>query len=122
MTLPEFGLERHTKAEFGFRTFKPWKRRRLIPPANLRLLNWRDVLNCSDVNTSFSLFWQDFKALYDIQFPLKTVKLNKNLHGINKFMTKGLLTSRLTKIKLLKLSAKLQTSVASEAFRKYRNI
>ena len=89
---------------------------------NLRLLNWRDVLNCNDVNTSFSLFWQDFKTLYDIQFPLKTVKFNKNLHGINKFMTKGLLTSRITKIKLLKLSAKLQTSVASEAFRRYRNI
>ena len=37
-------------------------------------------------------------------------------------MTKGLLTSRITKIKLLKLSAKLQTSVASEAFRRYKNI
>ena len=33
-----------------------------------------------------------------------------------------LVTSRITKIKLLKLSAKQQTSVASEAFRKYRNI
>ena len=88
----------------------------------IRNLNWRDVLNCNDVNVSYNLFWQDFKSLYDIHFPLKSVRFNKNLHGINKFMTRGLLISRLTKIKLLKQSVKNPNKVSSEAYRKYRNI
>ena len=89
---------------------------------DLRNLNWRDVLNCNDVNVSYNLFWQDFKSLYDIHFPLKSVRFNKNLHGINKFMTRGLLISRITKIKLLKQSVKNPNIVSSEAYRKYRNI
>ena len=89
---------------------------------DLRILNWRDVLNCNDVNESYNLFWQDFKSLYDIHFPLKTFKFNKNLHGINRFMTRGLLISRSTKLNLLKQSAKLQNIAAAESYRKYRNI
>ena len=55
-------------------------------------------------------------------FQLKSVRFNKNLHGINKFMTRGLLISRITKIKLLKQSVKNPNIVSSEAYRKYRNI
>ena len=58
---------------------------------DLGRLGWQNVLACSEVDESYGLFWNDFKALYELHFPLKQVKFNKNLHSINKFMTRGLL-------------------------------
>ena len=72
---------------------------------DLGRLGWQNVLACSEVDESYGLFWNDFKALYELHFPLKQVKLNKNLHSINNFMTRGLLVSRATKNNLLKINA-----------------
>ena len=85
-------------------------------------LRWRNVLACEEVDKSFNLFWQDFKTLYDLHFPLKQVKFNKNLHSINKFMTGGLLISRSNKNRLHKLSITSRSIENSTTYRNYRNI
>jgi hypothetical protein len=61
---------------------------------DLNNINWNVILNDNNVNSSFDKFWEIFNTLYDLHFPLKNVKFNKNVHKINNFMTKGLLVSR----------------------------
>jgi hypothetical protein len=60
--------------------FHPSKTVREMNPANidrfksqLRNLSWNNVFNSSDVNDSLDLFWNDFKTLFDLNFPLKTI-------------------------------------------------
>ncbi len=72
--------------------------------SQLNNLSWHSVLNSTDVNTSLELFGNDFKTLFDLNFPTKTIRFNENTHKINSFMTQGLLTSRNNKIRLHKLS------------------
>ena len=90
--------------------------------ASLSNLSWQDVRNSKNVDESYEIFWNDFKPLYEIHFPAKTVPFNKNVHKINNFMTKGLLISRLRKNALLKASLALRNANASLAYKKYRNI
>ena len=90
--------------------------------ADLGTLGWQNVLACSEVDESYGLFWNDFKALYELHFPLKQVKFYKNLHSINKFMTRGLLVSRATKNNLLKINAAKRSPKSLENYKNYRNI
>ena len=54
---------------------------------DLGKLQWGNVLACEEVNESFYLFWHDFMTLFNLRFPLKKVKFNKNVHKIQNFMT-----------------------------------
>ena len=85
-------------------------------------LDWLDVKSSNDVNTSYGIFWDTFKTLFDLNFPLSKKKFNKNYHKINGYMTKGLLISRSTKIKLLKISVNNPTAENLNAYRKFRNL
>ncbi len=49
----------------------------------LRNLSWNNVYNSRDTNESLSNFWDDFKTLFDLNFPFKTVRTNRNSHKIN---------------------------------------
>jgi hypothetical protein len=49
---------------------------------NLQNFTWLDVLQSNDVNESYENFWNKFKMLYDLNFPLKVTKFNKNLHKL----------------------------------------
>ena len=60
--------------------------------------------------------------LYLLHFPMKKVKFNKNIHKINNYMTQGLLISRKTKIELHKATIKERSPLATENYKKYRNI
>ena len=59
--------------------------------------NWNNVTNCNEVNVSYEKFWDVFHTLFELHFPLIKVKLNRNVHNVNNFMTKGLLISRKNK-------------------------
>ena len=85
-------------------------------------IRWQNVLASDEVDSSFELFWNDFKAFYNIHFTLKQVRFNKNMHSINKFMTRGLLISRLTKNNLLKANVLQRTPESAMAYKNYRNI
>ena len=88
----------------------------------LRGCNWNGVLASNNVDTSFEVFWSEFKALFDLCFPETTVKFNKNVHKIRDFMTKGLLISRCTKLELYKKSLKSHCPEHIRNYRNYRNL
>jgi hypothetical protein len=105
------------------------KRRREFNEANcnrfkqqLGGVDWSSVTNCMNVNLSFDEFWKIFSALYDINFPYKTVRRNKAVHPINCFMTPGLIVSRTNKHKLHMLAIRSPTVVNVTKYKTYRNI
>ena len=62
-----------------------------------------------------------FFTLYELHFPLSNMKLNKNVHRLNNFMTAGLLISRGVKNDLHK-KALLNPVQFSDAYKEYCNI
>jgi hypothetical protein len=90
--------------------------------SQLSNLSWHNVLNSTDVNTSLELFWNDFKTLFDLNFPTKTTRLNNNTHKINSFMTQRLLISRNNRIRLHKLSLVNPSEPNVSKYRTYRNM
>jgi hypothetical protein len=87
----------------------------------LQQQNWFNVTSVQEVDASFDAFWDIFKPIYETYFPLKILKLNKNRHSINDFMTPGLLISRGRKIELHRL-ALIDPTNFSDKFKLYRNI
>jgi hypothetical protein len=65
--------------------------------ALLAASDWSDVTNSQCVDSSYDAFWSTYSNLFEICFPLKKVRFNRNIHKKNQFMTEGLLTSRRTK-------------------------
>ena len=61
---------------------------------------WNNVIEAVCPNEAYNIFWEDFQHLFELSFPKKKVKVNKNKHPLNRFMSKGLLISRRTKLKL----------------------
>jgi hypothetical protein len=88
---------------------------------DLHNLAWQELLNCNDVDTCYDLFWSDFKTLYDLRFPVKTIRFNRNYHKINNFMTTGLLISRKNKETLHKKSLACPSAQNVQAYKSYRN-
>ena len=89
---------------------------------NLSHLDWANVIDQSEVDLAYGNFWDTFKTLFDLNFPIGRTKFNKNYHKINGYMTKGLLVSRSTKLKLLKNSANNPSPENLNAYRNFRNI
>ena len=88
----------------------------------LNCLNWGDVKASNNVNESLDLFLDKFSTGFELIFPEKMVKFNKNYHKINKFMTQGLLVSRHTKNTLHKNLLLNPTSELSLQYKQYRNL
>jgi exonuclease III len=88
----------------------------------LNNLSWNDVLNVNDADTSYENFSNIFKDLHDFYFQEKKVKFNKNIHKKEPWMTKGLLISRLSKLKLEKAHATSPSTEKWDSFKLFRNI
>jgi hypothetical protein len=88
----------------------------------LQNLQWNNVFSCDDVDSAYNNFWGDFKILFELHFPIKKVKVNKNVQKLNKFMTNGLLISRQRKIELLKANIKNKTPESRLIYCNYRNV
>jgi len=80
--------------------------------------DWSHVTNSNDVDDAYELFWNSYSELFDIIFPKKKVRFNRNIHKMSPFMTAGLLVSRITKNKLFK--AKLLDNSAAN-LQKYKD-
>ena len=85
-------------------------------------LSWTNVTSETDVDMSFSKFWEAFDTLYKLCFPLKSFKFNKNINKRNDFMTQGLLTSRQTKNLLHIEAIKNPTFESINKYKQYRNL
>jgi hypothetical protein len=51
--------------------------------------SWEDVLGSNDVNSAYDAFWSTYNEILLLNFPLKKMRFNKNVHNIKPFMTKG---------------------------------
>jgi len=89
---------------------------------DLSALRWNDVYTCENVHECFESFSTTFNTIYNLRFPSRQIKFNKNVHRIEKWMTQGLLISRLNKIKLSKIAIKYPTAVNIQNFKVFRNI
>jgi hypothetical protein len=83
---------------------------------------WDTVVNDPDPDSAYTNFLDTFKDIHDLYFRPQTVKFNKNLHKIEPWLTKGLLTSRLNKLKLEKQHARNPTADNWTSFKNYRNL
>jgi hypothetical protein len=88
----------------------------------LRALNWDFVESCLDTQVAFNYFQDTFLNLFDIYFPLTVTKFNRNRHSIEPWMSRGLLISRVVKIKLCKTSIKSPYPANIIRFKNYRNL
>ncbi len=89
---------------------------------NLKNINW-NFLNTNDsVQKQYDDFSDVFFSLYNISFPPIRKSINRNNHSYNPWMTKGLLISRTTKIKLCKLSFLYPFEPHISNYKIYRNL
>jgi hypothetical protein len=88
----------------------------------LRNLSWNHVTLEQDVNRALEQFLDTFLTLFDLYFPVKTKKLNRDFDSLNEFMTRGLLVSRRRKNLLYKKQLISPTPNNVNLFRTYRNI
>ena len=84
--------------------------------------HWTDVLEASCPDIAFNNFSEKYSTLFELYFPKKRVKLNKNTQPINLFMTPGLLISRKVKLKLARKAKKSPTAANVQKSRNFRNI
>ena len=89
---------------------------------SLHQLGWRDVLDCDDTQQSTNLFFTIFMDLFNLYFPLQKKKFNKNFHKKEKWMTNGLIISRLTKRRLCDTSIRIPTPENTALYKKFRNL
>ncbi len=84
--------------------------------------SFNDVLNEEDPQKAYDSFHKTFFDLFEITFPLQVKKFNKNIHKIEPWITKGLLKSRMTKMKLSKISARNPTFENKNKFKAFKNL
>ena len=89
---------------------------------SLSNIGWSDVLDCQDPENAYNIFWDLFSTLFNLHFPLRQFKFNKNFHKLNSFMSTGLLTSRRKKLKLYKLYLSDKTGLNFSNYKSYRNL
>ncbi len=75
-----------------------------------------------NVDDSFNTFWDLFKELYDMHFPVIQIRFNRNIHQINKHMTRGLLVSWKRKEVLHSAAVATRSEEDLLAYRTYGNI
>ena len=85
-------------------------------------ITWNEVLREDCPNRACDNFLDTFLDLFELFFPTKRVKFNKNIHKRCKFMTKGLLVSRKRKIKLQYLAKNSRDPILELQYRNYKNL
>jgi len=89
---------------------------------DLSNIRWGAVTDERDTDRAFDKFWEIFKPLLELHFPIRKVKFNKNFHKINGYMTQGLLVSRITKLKLYKIQTANPSAINIDNYKNYRNL
>ena len=90
--------------------------------AALRTINWDFLSTFASTQESYDHFSETFLSLYNLYFPECSKFINKNVHSIFPWMTKGLLVSRLKKIYLCKINLKKPSVSSSMEYKNYRNL
>jgi len=88
----------------------------------LATINWNFFSEEPDAQSAYNSFSDVFNNLYNLHFPVITKKFNRNLHSAEPWMSKGLLISRLNKLKLASAYAKIPSAQNSASFKTFRNL
>lgn len=80
--------------------------------------SFNEVLQCTSTDEAYKVFMHDYKSLFDMAFPVQTVKQKTKFVIRNPWMTPGLLTSSLRKEKLYKRKLK---APSEENTKKYKD-
>jgi hypothetical protein len=88
----------------------------------LNNISWNSIREDNDVQSAYNTFSDTFTNLFDIHFPYKTFKFNRNHHKIDPWITKGLLISRKNKLRLASNHAKNPNELNKTTFNSYRNL
>ena len=83
---------------------------------------WENLYTCTDTQESYNIFSSKFYELFDLFFPLYTVKFNKNIHYKEKWFSQGLAVSRREKNRLDNIAAKCPTPANIKKFKDFRNL
>jgi len=89
---------------------------------NLQNINWNVLKDFQDVDDSYNYFLENFNDLYNLFFPIKTIKPNKNIHPTEPWFSNGLLKSRSEKQRLDKLAASAPSAENISRYKAYRNV
>jgi hypothetical protein len=89
---------------------------------DLENINWTTVTNCNDPQIAYDLFSEIFIDLYNLHFPVKNVRLNRNIHKYEKWFTRGLLVSRRKKLYLANRAARFPTIENKSLYSNFRNV
>jgi hypothetical protein len=89
---------------------------------SLLLENWANVFNCNDPNDSLNNFMLTFKNRHSQFFSPRVRRFNKNINKKEKWMTTGLLISRLKKLELAKNCSYMPSPVNTTRYKSYRNL
>ena len=84
--------------------------------------SWENLYVCADTQESYNIFSSEFHELFNLFFPLNTVKFNKNFHYKEKWFSQGLAVSRREKIRLDNITAKCPTPTNFKKFKDYQNL
>jgi signal recognition particle subunit SEC65 len=101
-----------------FRNFSPQNLENF--KAALNGTDWSPVTNINNVDDSYNSFWKMYMELYELFFPQKKVRFNRNIHKASPFMTAGLLISRKTKNDLFKIQLSNPDLVNVTKYRTYK--
>ena len=89
---------------------------------NLSNIDFADVIQESDPQMSYNTFHDKFFGLYDIVFIEKEIRFNRNVHKIEPWMSRGLLTSRQRKNKLSKIFSRRPIPENHDKLKIYKNM
>jgi hypothetical protein len=84
--------------------------------------DWSVVTNVNDVDLAYDNFWNSYSELYEMSFPKKNIRFNRNIHKNSPFMTAGLLISRKTKNQLFKNQLVEKTPVNVQKYKTFKQI
>ena len=83
--------------------------------------DWSSVLDAENADQAFNEFYEIFHSAFDLLFPVKEV-VYFNKHKKKPWMTKGILKSRDTLLKLRKTYIEFPTFTNHQSFKLFRNI
>ena len=84
--------------------------------------SWNDILALENVDLAYDNFFEIFKCFFELCFPLIKVRVNKNIHPKQPFMSHGLLVSRKTKLGLAKVAKFNPSEDNKKKYTSYRNM
>ena len=104
-----------TSRNFSFNNVENFRRA-------LAAVTWNDLYQSTDAQESYNIFSNKFLELFDLFFPLSTVKFNKNIHYKEKWFTSGMSVSRREKNRLSCVAATNPSLENITKFKTFRNL